>query len=103
MAQTPAAKFTCRPESGVMAVWDVLMPGKEPLGLGALVPPGARMVRLAHTTTEPKADQVFAVVRTDDQGRIRYRAGFGWQGDGATPSQQAWLDSLDNARQAGGN
>ena len=103
MAQTPAAKFTCRPESGVMAVWDVLMPGKEPLGLGALVPPGARMVRLAHTTTEPKADQVFAVVRTDDQGRVRYRAGFGWQGDGATPSQQAWLDSLDNARQAGGN
>ena len=53
--------------------------------------------------TEPKADQVFAVVRTDDQGRIRYRAGFGWKGDGATPSQQAWLDSLDNARQAGGN
>lgn len=97
VAQTPKAEITFQPEHGVMVVWDALQPGGEPFGIGAVVSPGAKMLKQPHTTTPPKADHALAIVRTDKNGEVKYRAGFGWPGGGDIASAEAWLQHLSAA------
>jgi unsaturated rhamnogalacturonyl hydrolase len=94
-AQTPDAKITFRPDRGTMALWDTLQPGGELFGVGAIVSPGARMLKQPHTTSEPKADHALAIISTDQKGEVSYRAGFGWSGDGEITSEEAWLSYLE--------
>lgn len=97
-AQTPRAKHVLLPESGVMGVWDALQPGGEPFGIGAVVAPGSKMLRQAHTGAEAGADHALAILRTNDKGEVAYRAGFGWPGDGEIRSEEVWLRHLESQR-----
>jgi hypothetical protein len=54
------------------------------------------MRRIAHETP-PVAELAVALLRTDADGRVAYKAGFGWEGDGRNSSKEAWLESLEQA------
>ena len=94
VAQTSKDEVIFQPEEGILAIWDSLQPGGEPFGIGALVAHGAEMLKQPHETSDPKTEHALAVVRTNEDGVVRYLAGFGWPGDGEIKSKEAWLDYL---------
>jgi hypothetical protein len=94
ISQTPKREVELKPDEGIVAIWDLLEPGDSPFGIGALVPAGAKMSTQPHTSTDPKADTTFAILRTDANGEVKYRVGSAWSGDGEIKSKDAWLDYL---------
>lgn len=95
-ARTPDAEFVFRPESGVMAVWDSSRANGRPIGLGAVVAPGAKMLRQAPAGFEPKTEHAFALLHTDEKGLVNYRVGGGASDDEIT-SAPAWLRHLESS------
>jgi hypothetical protein len=39
-------------------------------------------------------DQALCIVRSDGNGTVRYRAGYGWEGQGVISTAEAWLGYL---------
>jgi hypothetical protein len=94
VTQNKGAAITLAPESGIIAVHEPLA-GKG-LGTGVIVDPRSviRTETLPATDKERKHEQAVVFVRPDEKGRIVYRAGFAWAGDGEITTHAQWLDYL---------
>ena len=92
--QDKGAEMTLAGDKGLIAVYEPLA-GKG-LGTGVLVDPATvvRTTRLPATDKLGKNEQALVIVRPDDQGRVSYRCGFAWAGDGDITSSSAWLEYL---------
>lgn len=89
--QTSAPEAVNSPKAGVMMLWEKL----EGNGLGtAVVIDPARVREMMPFTDESSHKQSLCLARTDDQGGIRWFAGFGWEGQGEITSQKKWADYL---------
>ncbi len=92
--QDKGATMTFDKEKGFIAVYDTL--ADKGLGTGVLVDPSTviRTERLPAADKLGKNEQALVIVRPDEQGRISYRSGFAWAGDGDITSAGAWLDYI---------
>ncbi|MGL5018708.1 MAG: DUF4861 family protein, partial [Luteolibacter sp.] len=92
--QNKGASMTFDQEKGIIAIYEPLA-GKG-FGTGILVDPATvvRTTRLPATDKPGKHEQALVIVRPDDQGRVSYRTGFAWAGDGEIETETAWLEDL---------
>jgi rhamnogalacturonyl hydrolase YesR len=96
--QNKGASMTLDAEHGILAVVEPLA-GKS-LGTGVLVNPSSviRTTRLPATGKLGKNEHALVIVRPDEQGRVSYRAGFAWAGDGDITTEAAWLAYLKSQK-----
>ena len=96
--QNKGASMTLDAEHGILAVVEPLA-GKS-LGTGVLVNPASviRTTRLPATDKLGKNEHALVIVRPDEQGRVSYRAGFAWAGDGEITTEAAWLAYLKSQK-----
>lgn len=92
--QNKGASMTFDQEKGIIAIYEPLA-GKG-FGTGILVDPATvvRTTRLPATDKPGKHEQALVIVRPDDRGRVSYRTGFAWAGDGDIETETAWLEDL---------
>ncbi|MEI7955722.1 MAG: glycoside hydrolase family 88 protein [Verrucomicrobiota bacterium] len=75
------------PTTGIMQIWE----NHEGYGLGtAVVINPSCVVKMFNRTTPPGQTQALCLARTDDNGSIRWFAGFGWEGQGEITSAEKW-------------
>jgi hypothetical protein len=93
-SQAKGASITLLGDKGIVAIHEPIA-GKG-LGTGVVVSPKSvvRTLRLPATDKEGNMEQAMLILRQDDQGRVSYRAGFAWAGDGEISSEAGWLDYL---------
>jgi unsaturated rhamnogalacturonyl hydrolase len=94
VTQDKGATITLASETGIIAVHEPLA-GKG-LGTGVIVDPRSviRTETLPATDKDRKHEQAVVFVRPDEKGRIVYRAGFAWAGDGEITTPAQWLEYL---------
>ena len=94
ITQDKGASMTLDGENGIIAVYESF--AGSSLGTGVVVDPKSviRTHRLPAADKDGKNEHALAIVRLDDQGRVSYRSGFAWAGDGEITTEQAWLDYL---------
>ncbi|GAA5482945.1 hypothetical protein Hsar01_02171 [Haloferula sargassicola] len=92
--QTAEADFIASPATGRFALWETL--DDLGLGTGVVVDPA----QVVTTTAQGAGEDVQSLViaKTDDQGRIAWSTGFGWEGQGGIKTKQDWIDYLRDAR-----
>lgn len=89
--QTKKPKAIDSAKSGIMMLWENF----EGNGFGtAVVMDPARMLKVISHTDKSGHSQSLCLARTDDQGGIRWFAGFGWAGQGKITTEKAWADYL---------
>lgn len=94
VTQNPGAPITFDRENGLASVYESL--DGQGLGTGILLPP-ARFLRSQKLPAEDQAGKhahALALTRPDEMGRVRYRAGFAWAGDGEITNSEQWLAYL---------
>ncbi|TAM24185.1 MAG: DUF4861 domain-containing protein [Rhodanobacter sp.] len=93
--QHPKAEMDFQPGAGWMTVWETV-DGKG-LGTAAIFAPGTvlKMMRLPQNSDLEQDEQALAIVRTDANGTITYRAGFGWTGERQIMSKDAWTKYVE--------
>ena len=96
--QNKGASITLDGDQGIVAVHEQLA-GKG-LGTGVIADPKTvvRTARLPATDKLGKNEHALVIVRPDDQGRISYRSGFAWAGDGDITTEADWLDYLKSKK-----
>lgn len=82
------AEMTFKPEAGWISVWEPV-DGKG-LGTAVIFPRSEAVLGTQRVKNEPGHDEAVALVRTDADGTIRYRAGFGWAGDKKIMNKGDW-------------
>ena len=82
--QAEGTEPTFSPQTGTMSLWEEV--GGYGLGTGIAVEPG----RVREMSLHPETGQALCLARTDDTGTIRWFAGYGWAGQGAITSDEAW-------------
>lgn len=94
-SQKPGAQFTLRPKDGWMSVWETF-DGKG-VGTGAVFAADQlremkriKLPSAGHDGKPTKVEHALAILRTDADGIVRYRAGFGWTGAGQIADRAAW-------------
>ncbi len=94
--QNKGAAMTLDGEHGIIAVGEPLA-GKS-LGTGVLVDPATviRTFRVPAADKLGKNEHALVIVRPDDEGRVSYRAGLAWAGDGEITTSSAWLKYLES-------
>jgi len=90
--QHAGAEMAFQPDAGWMSVWETV--DGNGLGTAALFAAGTvrEMKRMPHDSGHEHA---IALVRTDEDGTIRYRAGFGWTGAGKIANKEAWAKYIE--------
>ncbi|MEK7781625.1 MAG: glycoside hydrolase family 88 protein [Verrucomicrobiota bacterium] len=98
VTQNKGAQIKFDQPKGFASVYESL-DGKG-LGAGVIVPPALflRSVELPAADKAGKNAQALVITRPDAAGRVIYRAGFAWAGDGEITNNEQWLQFL--ARQA---
>jgi hypothetical protein len=98
VTQNRGAQIKFDPEHGFASVYEPL-DGKG-LGTGVILPKAQflRSVELPAADKAGKNAQAIIITRPDSDGRVHYRAGFAWAGDGDIISAEQWLNYL--AKQA---
>jgi rhamnogalacturonyl hydrolase YesR len=96
--QNKGASVTLDGDHGIIAVHELLA-GKG-IGTGVIADPTSvvRTTRLPATDKLGKNEHALVIVRPDDQGRISYRSGFAWAGDGEITSEADWLGYLKSKK-----
>jgi len=91
MPQVPASTPAYSPKAGTMAVWEKI----EGLGLGTgvVIDPKRVLKMLTHTDAANQT-QALCLAKTDAEGRIRWFAGFGWEGQGEITTAAQWQGYL---------
>ncbi len=94
VTQNTGAEITLDSKSGLAAVYESI-DGKN-LGVAVLVDPARvlRMARLPGTDAAKKMEHAAVFTRVAADGRVSYRAGFAWAGDGDLRTSTAWLNYL---------
>jgi unsaturated rhamnogalacturonyl hydrolase len=97
VTQSGDATFTFDPDAGIMMLWDQL--DGESLGTGVVVSPATvlEMKRQPHTGKSEGYEHALAIIKTDGNGQIHYRAGFGWSKAGEITTPEAWRAVLNKA------
>ncbi len=92
--QDQGAGITEAADRGYISVYEPLE-GKN-LGTAVLVDPASviRTDRMEATDKEKKNEQVLIFTRPDEQGKVTWRSGFAWAGDGEITTSAQWLDYL---------
>ncbi len=95
VTQNQGAQIKFLPEQGVLSVYESF-DGKG-LGTGVIVSPALflRSADLPATDKESKHAQAIIITRPNADGRVVYRAGFAWAGDGQITTSEQWLDYLE--------
>lgn len=89
--QSPETREFFAPSDGKMALWDVV----DGLGLGtAVVTDPSSVVKMLRHNDPLAGDQALCIVRSDENGTVRYRVGYGWEGQGVISTAEAWLGYL---------
>lgn len=93
--QKPGATLALRPKDGWMSVWETI--DGQGVGTGATFLAaelrGMKRATLPSAGHDGKAkgvEHALAILRTDADGRVNYRAGFGWTGAGKIADRAAW-------------
>jgi hypothetical protein len=94
VTQNAGAHLTLEPAAGLMAVYEDF--NGLGLGTGVLLDSAnsVRMDRLPAMDPDKAHEHALAIVKIDAKGRLRYRTGFAWAGDGEITTAAAWLDYL---------
>jgi hypothetical protein len=94
VTQNKGAEIKFLPEQGVMSVYEQF-DGKG-LGTGVILPQKLflRSVELPAADKAGKNAQAIIVTRPNRDGRVIYRAGFAWAGDGEITTPEQWLYHL---------
>lgn len=79
------------PQSGIMMLWEKL--DGHNLGTAVVIDP-SRVVKMIPYTGPDGHDQALCLAHTDDQGAIRWFAGFAWDGQGQITQENQWKDYL---------
>lgn len=82
------------PEKGILSLWESI--DGLGIGTGVVIDP-ARVTRMFTHTDPANQTQALCLARTDAEGRIRWSAGFGWEGQGEITTQEKWRQYLENA------
>jgi unsaturated rhamnogalacturonyl hydrolase len=92
--QNKGASVTLDGAQGIIAVVEPLA-GKS-LATGVRVNPSTviRTIRLPASDKLGKNEQAIVIVRPGEEGRVSYRTGFAWAGDGEITAEAAWLSYL---------
>lgn len=86
------AAATLNPKEGWMACWEV-MEGQG-LGTGVVIAP-EKILRMEEVKSDkPDESHALLITRTDADGVVRYRAGYGWQKAGVITTPALWQDYL---------
>lgn len=94
--QNKGASITLDDEKGMIAMYEPL--AEKGLGTAVLVDPATviRTTRLPATDEAGTNEQALIIVRPDEQGRVSYRSGFAWAGDGEITTENAWMQYLQS-------
>ncbi len=94
VTQNKGAQIASLPERGAISVYERL--DDKGLGTGVMVPPSLfiRSVELPAQDKEGKHAQAVIITRPNAEGRVIYRAGFAWAGDGEMTTADQWLNYL---------
>jgi unsaturated rhamnogalacturonyl hydrolase len=97
-AQSTGAHITLDPAKGIGAVFGPF--AGSTLGTGIIVSPASvvRTERVPASGKDSPGEQAMLVVRADDAGRITYRTGFAWGGDGDITTGDAWFGYLESRK-----
>ncbi|MEO5914366.1 MAG: glycoside hydrolase family 88 protein [Luteolibacter sp.] len=79
------------PKSGAMMLWEKF--DGYGLGTGIVLDP-ARVVKMMPYTDPAGHTQAFCLARTDENGSIRWFAGYGWEGQGDITTAEKWTAYL---------
>jgi len=94
VSQDKGASTTLDPKIGVVAQYEKF--AGTSLGTGIILPAAQvlRMDTLPPTDAAQKHGHAVVFTKTDPEGRLAYRAGFAWAGDGDITTQEQWLKYL---------
>jgi len=90
-SQSPGTEYVLDKASGVVAVWDEV--DGEKLGTGIAVQP-ARVVDLLRAPFGEGHEHALVLMRTDERGEVRYRAGYAWSKAGELRTLPEWTAYL---------
>jgi len=92
-----AAIATADVRSGWISCWETMEDGSG-LGTAATMPPGQiksiEFQKGKSETGQGNSGHILMVAETDDEGKIRYAAGYGWELAGTILSQDDWTEYL---------
>ena len=81
------------PKTGAMMLWEKC--DGYGLGTGIIINP-AKVVKMIPYSDATGKSQALCLSRTDENGGIRWFAGYGWEGQGEIVSETKWADYLKN-------
>ena len=87
----PPAAAALEAAAGIFHVWETC----DGLGLGsAVITEPGRIVRVLPASDPATGGQALCIARTDENGHIRWYAGFGWEGQGRITTAAQWKELL---------
>jgi hypothetical protein len=86
------ASATLDPARGWMACWEMI--DGQGLGTGVVMEPGKILKMFELKSPKPDESHALILTRTDADGWVRYRAGYGWQKAGAITTPALWHEYL---------
>lgn len=88
------AKVFYNKTTGRISAWETI--DGLGIGTGALLDPSL-VEGIKHIPTEVKDEShIWMFTKTDENGKLNYKAGFAWQGAGEITTNQAWQAYLDS-------
>jgi rhamnogalacturonyl hydrolase YesR len=92
MPQSPGTTPDLIKDQGVFSLWETF----DGYGLGtAIVVDPARVVKTLKPKDPDTGGQALCIAKTDENGHIRWFAGFGWAGQGTITSKELWHQYLE--------
>ncbi len=80
------------PEAGIMQLWENL--DGLGFGQGVVIDPSSVTEMILHSDADGQK-QALCLAKTDENGYIRWFAGYGWEGQGEINKAQIWTDYLN--------
>lgn len=95
VTQNTGVQITLEPKSGHAAVYETV-DGKG-LGIGLVLNPKnvLRMAQLPAAGQAKKSEHAAIFTHPEASGKVSYRAGFAWAGDGDITTPEQWLKSVE--------
>lgn len=81
-------------EEGWLSVWHSLGNESGKIGTGAIVDTKYLVKMLDHKPEDGAPSNAIAIIKTDDNGIIKYKAGFAWEKAGKIQDKETWNEYL---------
>lgn len=92
--QNGIAKVSFNEKEGWMYAWHTLGKDAGMIGTGAIVEVKQLEKMLEQKSEEKDDSHVIAIVKTDSNGKVKYKSGFAWDKAGKITSSKEWEDYL---------